>query len=160
MFEAVGLDSDYDATYAEPETDPRFADIPPTTWRELLHWGRVKSIEPGFPVYRLTGSGWVEGLTTAGLATSDPVRQRCIALTKALKDSVDRHSHSDSYVTLKELALASATSPGWCFNALQSRFLANSFPTKQMDVRIDYPMVYVPPTFGHSRVQMFNERTS
>jgi hypothetical protein len=159
MFEAVGLDKDYDATFFDAQNDARFAPIPPTTWAELRQWKRVKLVNDGLD-YRLTGSGWLEGLKAAGLEASDDVKKRCIELAKAIKKSVDRYSHTDSIVALDELAQVSGTSSGWCFNALQSGLLSARFATKQMAVRIEYPLVYVPPTFGQSRIQMFDGNTS
>ena len=138
----------------------RFAGIPPTTWRELLDGRLIKPISPGVDVYRLTGSGWWERLRSSGHVESGEVQRRCGELARALKSVVDRYSHADAIVALDEIAIASSTSKAWCFNALQSGLLEAQFSDKRMTVRIDYPLVYVPPHFGQTHLTMFTSQGS
>ena len=71
MAEEVGLDREYPSVHF-PVSDPKFADVPSTTWIELKDYRRVKLVShPNGPAYRLTGSGWVEGLDAADGEASD-----------------------------------------------------------------------------------------
>jgi hypothetical protein len=52
--------------------DSQFADILPTTWAELEADGFVGGMHSfGAPAYRLTESGWLEGLRVAGELNED-----------------------------------------------------------------------------------------
>jgi hypothetical protein len=59
MATAVGLDEDCPSMHF-PVNDPRFVDVPTTTWIELKEHKRIKLVpHKDGPAYRLTGSGWV-----------------------------------------------------------------------------------------------------
>jgi hypothetical protein len=157
LFAHVGLERDYDTVFFNA-ADDSFATTPPTTWQELVDWGRLKPMAPGDAHYYLTGSGWVDGLRLTG--AFDEVRKRCPSLAIALKARVDRYSHGDERVRLEDLATATGFSKAFCFNVLQSRFFSECFPKRNMDVQVDYPFVLVPPTFAQPHVELFDHSSS
>jgi len=148
MYNAVELDQHYDAIFFKTD-DRRFAAIAPTTWRELLSAGFIKAVDVRRSTYRLTGRGWIEGMKVADQTRL--VRTRSSKLVAAVKKRVDRRSHLDEIVSVEDLAKETKTSVGWCFNAINSGLLSHLFPGKQMDTTMDYPLVHIPPTFGHAR---------
>jgi hypothetical protein len=150
MYEAVGLDEPYDEVFFKT-ADSRFTSIAPTTWRELLNAGYVKAVDVRHSNYRLTGSGWIEGMKIGKQYDSDPVRKRAKQLMAAVKRHVDRENHLDEVVAVSDLAAETTTSVGWCFNALNSGLLCSLFPSKHLETTVKYPVVHVPPTFNHPR---------
>jgi hypothetical protein len=157
----VGLDREYDLALFDAEQDARFVEIPPTTWRELLVARRIKALD-GTAVYRLTGSGWAEGVAAAGFGHENAeIDQRCVAVVRALKLFTDRRSHVDTLADFDQLASASGTTKGWCFNAIASGFLEAHFPSDQVSVRIENHMVVrIPPTFGQKKLELFDSGSS
>jgi hypothetical protein len=118
MASAVGLDQDYPSVHFVV-SDPRFADVPPTTWIELKDYRRIKLVSGvGEPAYRLTGSGWVDGLKAMGILDSPELKDRALAVVKALKRHIDgRDYHHDPLIEIAFLSLNAGQTAEWCFNS-------------------------------------------
>ena len=155
MAEDVGLDRDYSSVHF-PVSDPRFDQVPTTTWVELKEQKRVKLVpHAAGPAYRLTGSRWVSGLEVAGLLQSGDVLSRAQAIVRALKHHIDgRNYHHDPLIEIAALATKSEQTEDWCFNAIHSGLLRRLFPTKSMNAYWDDNSggVRVPATFGQEPI--------
>jgi len=155
MATAVGLDEDYPSVHFVV-SDSRFSGVPTTTWIELKDYKRVKPVphESG-PAYRLTGSGWVEGLRLAGMLNTPEVLSKTQAVMRALKQVVEgRDYHHDPLIEIAFLSLKSGQSAEWCFNLVHSGLLRAMFPTKNMNAYWDDNSggVRVPATFGQEPI--------
>ena len=155
MATEVGLDLEYPSVHFSV-SDPKFADVPTTTWIELKDHKRVKLVaHPDGPAYRLTGSGWVSGLEAAELLQSEEVKVRAQAVVKALKQHVDgRNYHHDPLIEIAMLAMNSGQTEEWCYNAVHSGLLKRLFPAKNMNAYWDDSDggVRVPATFGQEPI--------
>ncbi len=109
---------------------------------------------PNGPAYRLTGSGWVEGLDAAGLLKTPALMTRAQAVVKALKQVIEgRNHHHDLLIELSVLATNSGQTEEWCFN-FHSGLLNALFPKKNMKAYWDDSDggVRVPATIGQEPI--------
>jgi hypothetical protein len=142
------------SAYGVEPTDPEFADVLQTTWRELMDDGLLddKHSSMGHPVFRLTSHGWLRAMALSGQLDSVEVRDRCRRLARALKSVVKgRSSHYDEFVDVDTIAAAAELPPGWVFNAIKSKLLGVVFPDDRWDAHLDpksRSTIRVSPTFG------------
>jgi hypothetical protein len=151
----VGFDRDY-TSVAFTVSDARFASVPTTTWLELKDHKRVKPVAHiDGPAYRLTGSGWVDGLDGGGLLQGPRVLERVEAVIRALKAHVaGRVYHHDPLIELATLAVNSGQTAEWCFNVVHSGLLRRWFPNRRMNAYWDETVggIRVPATFGREPI--------
>lgn len=135
--------------------DPRFADVLPTTWRELVDAGFA---ETDYRAITLTPSGWIAGLRYAGLLESPDLRSRAVAMVRALKARVKgRHELHDELTDTRELAAELEIPEGWVTNALRANLLQAVFPKDRMNAKPDsqYPsLIRIPPTFNSDPIEV------
>lgn len=140
-------------------TDPQFAGLIQTTWREMLDADLVESAGVHL-LFRLTPFGWYTGLRLAGRLDSEELRERASKLAAALKGHVKgRHDLHDSLVDVRQLAKETALPVGWLCNVFDADLLQKLFPKGRMNARMEKLLVRVPPTFGMDPL-MTDELTS
>lgn len=128
-----------------------FAEILPTTWKELDRHGFIDTGHSTFGkrAFCLTGYGWSEACKQLRLLTE--WRPQIIALRAAIKDCL-KGRHSDAMVQLEEIAYRSGLSQSWVKNAIESDLLMMVFPSDHMCLEwLDPParrMVKIPSDFG------------
>lgn len=110
-------------------TDPRFADLAPTTWAELTEKGLVEQRRvQNYRAYHLTEAGWLTGLNLNGTLADAAFREKAVALVVFLKSQVKgRSAASDAIVHISHLPPDLPF--GFVLNALKSGLLQEMFPT-------------------------------
>jgi hypothetical protein len=140
--------------YSVSQADSSFANVFPTTWRELLDDGLIddKMSTFGGAAFRLTAHGWIRALMLSGEIDALELRTRSTRLAQALKAVVKgRNSHYDQFTSIDEIATSAGLPHGWVFNAIKSRLLGAVFPDDRWDAQLDQKSanhVRVSPTFG------------
>ncbi len=130
-----------------------FESLASTTWRELLDAGLIEDRreKPG-PTFRLTPHGWLTALEISGALQEQAVRERAIAIRRALKARVKgRNAHYDTHVDVRDFAGEIGLPIGWVWNAMRANLLHAVFPDDLMNATLDarhYLLIQVPPTFG------------
>jgi hypothetical protein len=131
--------------------EPDYAEILPTTWRELLD-DRLVDDELSVMAaarFRLTTHGWIRALMVSKKVDEPAFRDRCTRLARAMKAVVKgRESHYDGFAHVRELAVASGLPEGWICNAIRGRLLQRVFPKDRWDAEYDQQMIRISPTFG------------
>lgn len=130
-------------------TDPRFVDLLPTTWAELVEKGfaerrRIMNAHQ----YHLTEQGWLAGLELNDAFDDGAFRKRAVALVAFLKGHVKgRNPPTDALVHPSHLPPELPF--GFVLNALKSGLLQRMFPDKRMNARWDPTKnIRIPITFG------------
>ncbi|MGH9408281.1 MAG: hypothetical protein ACRD1V_02370 [Vicinamibacterales bacterium] len=137
-------------------SDPAFAALIPTTWRELVDAALIeeRGEKPG-PTYRLTPSGWLTGLQLSGAYSRQDVRERAITIRRALQARIKgRRDHHDALVDVREFASEVRLPVGWVWNAIRANLLQAMFPNDLMNAFLDVRhglMIHIPPTFDMDR---------
>lgn len=124
------------------------SDLLPLTWLDLLARGFVQ-VDTSRPFHRLTGAGWLEGLKLTGRC--DDATERARLLVRELRRVVDPRPDDgpEGIDDVEAIAYRAGLSAVWVLNALESNLLAHVFGSRNYNVRLDYPVVYVPANFGH-----------
>lgn len=138
--------------------DPEFKDIMPTTWASLeRQWwvNETCSTMGGHIRYRLTGTGWIEGLRLTGALHSVDLRDRIIHLRARLKDQVKGRS-GDADVFLPEFCTANGIPKEWLWNVVESKLLEHFFANDIVDIgwwshNTRLQILRVPVDFGMTR---------
>ena len=128
--------------------DGAFADVLPTTWREIAR--RAYVTELPYRGFRLTGNGWIAGLKATGIFEQSAFREQAGVLARTLKASV-KGRHDDALVDRETLACAAGLSEAWVYNAIESRLLSHLFDRLDASWAPDDGMKYyivVPLDFG------------
>jgi hypothetical protein len=128
----------------------QFAELPPTTWKELkeLQFVRRDSVrEP--TVYRLTGEGWIEALAASGQYDSEDLVRRLGGLSAYLKGTV-KGRQTAAAIPLRGVAAATGNDEDWIFNVVESNLLEVKFGRRGAHWHPDHRgrMIVVPITFG------------
>ncbi|MBI3933086.1 MAG: hypothetical protein HY316_00230 [Acidobacteria bacterium] len=136
----------------EPD-QPEFAEIFPTTWDDLVKNGWVHRYEGRlFPLYSLTGSGWIAALREVGQWDTDELRKMAGDLSAALKKHVEGRG-GDAPVTVAEVTMESGLEENWIRNAIESHLIRELF--HQIDAEWDpgdpefNNHILIPRRFGH-----------
>jgi hypothetical protein len=154
MLQELGDDSVSKFGRGVTPTDARFADVLPTTWRELIDEGLVDDSwsSLGHSLFRLTPDGWLRAMTISGDVDLPEIRDRCTRLARTLKSAVKgRKSHYDAFISIDQVAERAKIPRGWVYNAVKARLLGAVFPDHRWDAEIDPKsalMIRVSPTFG------------
>lgn len=140
--------------------EPDYAEIVPTTWRELLD-DRLVDDEMsvmGAARFRLSTHGWIRALMVSKKVDEPAFRDRCARLARAMKAVVKgRDSHYDGFAHVRELAVASGLPEGWICNAIRGRLLQRVFPKDRWDAQYDKQMIRISPTFGLNHLETEDE---
>jgi len=106
---------------------PEFAEIFPTTWDDLVDKGWVHPYERRlFPLYSLTGSGWIEALKAVGQWDTDELKKKAGDLSAALKKYVDERKE-DAQVTVTQVTTETGLEENWIRNAIESHLIRELF---------------------------------
>ncbi|MCG3776280.1 MAG: hypothetical protein JW395_3133 [Nitrospira sp.] len=137
-----------------------YADILPTTWRELLDDGLIDdgASTMGAARFQLTTHGWIRALILSKMVDEPAFRDRCARLVGVMKAVVKgRGSHHDAFAHVQELASAGDVPEGWTCNAIRGRLLQRVFPKDRWDAEYDKQMVRISPTFGLNHLELEGE---
>jgi hypothetical protein len=140
--------------------DPEFGNIFRTTWKELERKGRITesaSAYGGLACYRLTGSGWIEGLRLTEKLDSHELREQMIGLRAKLKDQI-KGRVNDAAVPLQQFAEETGIVECWIWNVVDSHLLSLFFPDDMVEIDwwdFDHQtrLIRVPIDFGMKRLR-------
>lgn len=106
-------------TFFNPSADP-FTGVLQTTWKELCQQGWLKELQLyGQLRYRLTGSGWLEGLYRTRAGEDRMFLDRLGQLSATLKAHV-KGRRADVTVEFSTLVKEAGLPEGWVSNVLES----------------------------------------
>jgi hypothetical protein len=137
-------------------SDTDFEALAPTTWRELVDEGLIedRGEKPG-PTFRLTPYGWLAGHKLSGALNRQDIRDRAVAIRRALKARVKgRREHHGARVAVREFAREVGLPVGWVWNAIRANLLQAMFPDDLMNATLDARhelLIEIPPTFDMER---------
>jgi hypothetical protein len=139
-----------------------FADVKPSTWRELADDGLIDIAEQGFQghiLYRMNPYGWLKALDLAGQLETEALRargQQLMALLKGKADEAEGPQDDVLFDCDEDVPPESGLPPGWVSNAITSGLLTRLFPSHRINVRgvAEHPdkLFVVPPNFGRKLV--------
>ena len=131
---------------------PEFAEISPTTWDDLVDAGFVHLYTSGFPLYSLTGAGWIAALNIAGKWNTEELREKTGVLSSSLKRHVEGRQ-VDANVPVMQVVQESGLEENWIRNAIESHLIRELF--HQIDAEWDpgdpdfNNHILIPRRFGH-----------
>jgi hypothetical protein len=155
MLEAQGDEALNGISFSSSES--KFAGLAHTTWRELVDAGLIedRGEKPG-PTFRLTPHGWLTGLEVSGALDRQDIRDRAIAMRRALKAKVKgRREHYGAHVDVREFSREIGLPVGWVWSAMRSNLLQTLFPDDLMNATLDPRsrlLIEIPPTFDMDRI--------
>jgi hypothetical protein len=135
------------ATFFDPKSSS-FKEVLQTTWKELIDQGWLEGLELyGRVHFRLTGSGWVEGLYRTDAATDPRLTGNLAVLAAVLKGYV-KGRDSDAIVEFSTLLRDSSLPSGWVFNAIDSNLFEKLWRRRGAHWGERGILVAVPLNFG------------
>lgn len=135
----------------------KFAEIAPTTWKELISAELISPVTVGVSTYyRFTPEGWFEALARTDRLGCEEVRERMARLNATLKSFVDER-HADVPVAFDRVVNESNVPAGWVFNAIDCRLVNRA--TRRRDATWleggRGRVVIVPLDFGLTALDLF-----
>ena len=133
-------------------SDPRYSDVFPTTWLELIQRGHVSDSKMR-PFYVLTATGWTACLELNGILEHSKFKEVLGVLCANLKNALDGR-HQQAIASVADIARISGLDEGVISNIIDARLIEqclNRYGAEWVP-KLEGKLLRVPANFGLERM--------